>query len=981
MKKVTHCLSSVICRSLTKTHLFVAVFLFVAASMYAIYPSVHNFSRKESDAGTQNWDIIQHQNNWLYFANNNGLLEYDGYHWNIYPIANYTNVRSLYYDENEDKIYAGAFNEFGYYSRDNCGLLKYHSLMNLLPPEDMNFNEVWNIQQNSEFLFFQSEKVVFRMKGDRIKKLNFPHKIECSGLVHEILIISTLEDGILALNGDLFIPLPDGELLKDKKVCAILPFNEQDILFVTELNGIFLYNGRNIIPYKTDIDAFLCENQVFCAGINDSKLAFGTVRNGVVIKDLNIGENIYANVNSGLQNNTILSMAFDKQRNLWLGLDKGIDYVMINSPIYDLFGNSRTYGTGYCSIVKNNQLYLGTNQGLYMTSFPIPTSPEPFRMQSINRIAGQVWSLKEIDHTLFCGTDRGTFIINKDKAEQIPHIDGTWKFIGLQSHPGYILGSSYKGFFLLKKENNRWIYSHIVKGFDEYGGMFEEDMDGNIWFCHWMKGVYKLTFNSGLDRFSVEMYNEDKGLYTNRNNVLVKIDNEIIISSDGGFFKYNSPKEKLEHAEEYEHLFGFHPYSLRLTEMPSGDIWCVSPDYFAVAYKQSDGSFRVDTSSFSYLKNKLIIGFENFYSIDNFKTLVSTEDGFSWLDINMAQTTENALPPFQVAVKNVFITNEKDSLVGSFQLNSKEILQFEYKYNSIRFEFVAPEYRDEQAVGYSYILENYDTDWSTYSGSNTKEYTKLPKGTYTFRVKARNLLEAETAETTYKFTILPPWYETTPFIVFYVIVLMAALVLLFLYVKKKSKEGARKMEIQKEKEIQEQKEIFKADAKEKEQEIISLKNQKLQYELRHKSQELANSTMNVIRKNEILLELNSNIEKVYSEIGHSETSNTIAAIKKRLKNMQQEIKQNIERDDNWKKFAENFDIIYENYLKRLKEQFPSLSKSDLKLCAYLKMGLSSKDIAPLLNMSFRSVEMSRYRLRKKMNLNRENNLTDYLQNF
>jgi DNA-binding NarL/FixJ family response regulator len=139
--------------------------------------------------------------------------------------------------------------------------------------------------------------------------------------------------------------------------------------------------------------------------------------------------------------------------------------------------------------------------------------------------------------------------------------------------------------------------------------------------------------------------------------------------------------------------------------------------------------------------------------------------------------------------------------------------------------------------------------------------------------------------------------------------------------------------------------------------------------------------MNVIRKNEMLSELNNTIKKIYEAMNKPDTLNAIPEVRKRLQSVQQEINQNIERDDNWKKFAENFDMIYENYLKRLKEQYPSLSKNDLKLCAYLKMGLTSKDIAPLSDMTFRSVEMNRYRLRKKMGLNRGDNLTDFLQNF
>jgi hypothetical protein len=377
----------------------------------------------------------------------------------------------------------------------------------------------------------------------------------------------------------------------------------------------------------------------------------------------------------------------------------------------------------------------------------------------------------------------------------------------------------------------------------------------------------------------------------------------------------------------------------------------------------------------------LIFGFDKFTQIDSSNALVGTEDGFSWLNLAAARETKSIRSSFNVAIKNVFITNKKDSLVAGYNSIPAKADVFKYTQNSLRFEFVASEYRDERAISYSYILENYDRDWAEYSGTNMKEYTKLPKGNYTFRVKARNLLETETVETFYSFTILPPWYESTGFIFIYSFIILGLLALLVLYVKKKSEEGARKMEIQKEKEMKEKEKIFQSDAKEKEKEIVALKNQKLQYELRHKSQELANSTMNVIRKNEILLELNKGIEKIYDEMEKPDTPKLVTAIKNRLANMQKEIKQNIERDDNWKKFAENFDMIYENYLKRLKEQFPSLSKSDLKLCAYLKMGLNSKDIAPLQNMTFRSVEMCRHRLRKKMDLVRDVNLTDFLQNF
>jgi len=793
------------------------------------------------------------------------------------------------------------------------------------------------------------------------------------------MFILTSAEGAFFMNGDIFISLPGADILKGKKVCSILPFRKNEILFITDFHGIFLYDGTKVIPYKTDIDDFLRENQVFCAALKDNKLALGTVRKGLVVKDLITNENIYTNVYSGLQNNTILSVFFDNLGNLWLGLNKGIDYVMINSPIYDLFGNNQLYGAGYSSIVIDNCLYLGTNQGLYKTSYPVKSSPNPLKVELVDQMSGQVWSLKKIDNTLFCGTDHGTFIIKGNSSTQIPGIPGTWDFQELKSHPGYILGSSYTGFFMLKKENNSWKFSHWVKGFPESGKLFEEDKSSNIWLAHWIKGIFKLTFTENLDSFSVEAFDTTKGFYVNKNNVLFKINDEIIFSSDGGFFQHNPKTNMIEHAEKYEKIFGQYPYPQHLYEMPSGDIFCTSQSAISIALIQPDKTYKVNAISFGVLRNKLIPGFENFNAIDNSTVLASTEDGFSWLSLENMQMYESGKRPFKVTIRNIYFSNKKDSLTRGIQDTAyKNIPEFNHRHNSLKFEFVAPEFRYDQAVSYSYMLVNYDYDWSAFSSSNTKEYTKLPKGTYTFRVRAKDSLESETVETSYKFIILPPWYQSPAAYIIYALLFVFVLYLLMILAKRQSEKGVAEMKKQKEKEILEKEQIYIAETEEKEKEIISLKNQKLQYELRHKSQELASSTMNVIRKNEILSEINQKIEKIVSDLT---STDEFIPTKKDLQKIQKDIKLNIERDDNWKKFEENFDLIYENYLKRLKEKYPSLTINDKKLCAYLKMGLSSKEIAPLSDLSFRSVEMNRHRLRKKLNLSRDENLTNFLQNF
>lgn len=945
-------------------------------SAFSNHPMVRNFARNNYKAGTQNWAITQYTSNWMYFANNAGLLEFDGKDWSIFPINNRTNVRSVLCTP-DGRIYAGATNEFGYYQQQKTGELKYYSLVGKLNKKFRGFNEVWNIHNANKSIYFQADKSIFRYDNDTVVCFPLKNKIDASAYLHNILFVASSQVGVFMLNGDLFIQIPGSEILKNKKVCSILPFQDNKTLFVTSFNGVFLFDGRTITHYNTGIDNFLKSNQVFCAATNGKQLVYGTVQRGIAVQNIVSGSIDYVNTFSGLQNNTVLSVAFDNQQNLWLGLDKGIDYVMLNCPILNMFGTNNLYGAGYTSLLKNNMLFFGTNQGLYTSSYPLPNGPLPLQLNMVKGMEGQVWCLTEIDNTLFCGNDQGAFILYPNRTERISSVQGTWSFKQLKKHPDMILGCSYQGLFILKKVGKVWKFAHFIKGkFYESSNMFEEDKDGNIWFSHWQKGLFKLHFNSGMDSITqISLYDRRKGFPTNRNNTVFQVDNDMMFSSEYGFYYYNKKTDRMIPYEKWNKLFVSPPNSIRLHQAKNGDVWCVSGSFFGIAKKESDNSYQMDSLSYHIIQPKIIVGFEHLNFIDADNVILGTEDGFSWIDLRRKTNTKST---FKISLRSVYITKEKDLLVTRRcnDLNITTQNTFTHKQNSLRFEYIAPEYRNEGMVQYSYMLQNYDDTWSSFSEGNVKEYTQLPKGKYVFKVRARNVLESKEAMYSYPFTILPAWYETTVAFIIYAILLTILILTLINFINQRSERGAREMEKRKEIELKEQEKRFEADAIEKKKEIIELKNQRLNHELRHKSQELASSTMNLIRKNEILLEITDNLSKVASDINSNQENNVVLS---RLNKMERSIKQNIENDNNWKRFEENFDLVYENYLKRLSEEYPDLTISDKKLCAYLKMDLSSKDIAPLLNISIRSVEMSRYRLRKKMNLDRDTNLGEFLQ--
>lgn len=142
-----------------------------------------------------------------------------------------------------------------------------------------------------------------------------------------------------------------------------------------------------------------------------------------------------------------------------------------------------------------------------------------------------------------------------------------------------------------------------------------------------------------------------------------------------------------------------------------------------------------------------------------------------------------------------------------------------------------------------------------------------------------------------------------------------------------------------------------------------------------KNKELANATMHLIQKNKTLTHLKIDLSKLIRSIPAAKEENQIAS------NILKRINKDLRSDKQWEVFNTYFDDVHQDFVTRLKHQYPDLTPKELRLCAYLRMNISSKEIAPLMNISTRGVEISRYRLRKKLNLNQDTNLTNFILSF
>jgi DNA-binding CsgD family transcriptional regulator len=293
------------------------------------------------------------------------------------------------------------------------------------------------------------------------------------------------------------------------------------------------------------------------------------------------------------------------------------------------------------------------------------------------------------------------------------------------------------------------------------------------------------------------------------------------------------------------------------------------------------------------------------------------------------------------------------------------------KWNSLHFEYTSPLYAAQNSIVYSYCLKGFDRDWSDWAKKTEKEYTNLPAGTYTFQVRSKSNLGNESPISNYTFTILPPWYLTDWAYTIYALLFAALVYLLYRWQRR----IFRRQQQRHEEEQARLQYLHQLELEKSEKEIVKLRNEKLEAEIEHKNTELASTAMHLVQKGELL----SNIREELMRMKKGSNGDGVASdeFKKMLRILGEENKM----DKDWEQFAVHFDKVHSDFLQILKIAYPALSAHELKLCAYLRMNLSSKEIAQLENISVRGVEISRYRLRKKLKISTETNLFDFLMDL
>ncbi|MFT7239284.1 MAG: DNA-binding CsgD family transcriptional regulator [Cyclobacteriaceae bacterium] len=916
------------------------------------YP-VHNFTPNNYKAGIQNIDFTQNRDMTIYVANNLGVLSYNGSQWQIHAFGTGKKQRSLSFDDRTNRLFVGSQGEFGYFEKD----WEYVSLVDMIPEKAKDFDEVWDVILHESKVYFCTFQRIYVFDGKKIdviqpfngfnRTFSAGDKLFTQGTYGELYEIDKLDLRVIANS-----KTPNGiasGIIQDKDGYLIL-YNNGSIKQITPYGLIDKY------PELSKVLKGKYVNHVM--QLSDSRLVISTQTSGVFIFNKQTDEIENINVQEGLQSSACLNAFQDYAGNLWVGMQNGISLIDMNSPLRLINNDIGLQGSGYEAYEVDNGTYYTTSNGIYFLR------KNSSKCVFLEGTEGPAYSIQEIFGNLYIGHHTGLFLIEDEKAIKVAATDGLWIVKQLRSRPEYAIAGTYSGLYLFKL-NEKMILQPIseIKGFSESSRFFQEDQKGNILVGQFYKGLFKLVLSVDLDSSETIRVSDRYKLPINEHIFLSNIDNEIYIATEEGIFLLDQNTDQILKSDKFNDVVGDQRVYL-LAQGNQKNIHLFTEGLVGYFKQISPSNYVYEPSSLFQLRHSFNNDLLNVSVNVKSGILFNANEGFIFYNPDLENRTQVENKPI---ISRLYSVGEDSVLYSRVPFGERvnEIQKIEISHESkvLQFKIESFNFKEFNNQQFRYYLKGFDNGYGQWSSTTTKEYTNLPEGNYEFQVQTLNHLGEETSSLPLMIVVTPPFYRTAYARVLYILLLILCFVALYKYQKIRLKK--KSLQIDKAKEL---------ELNQKQEEVQELKEAKIESELRHVNNLLAASTMNLVVKNDFL-------ETVKEELKQVKENGKILETKQALEQIVKEIDTKLRLKEDWKQFEYHFDKVHGDFLNRIQSKFKDLSPSEQKLCAFLRLNLNTKEIANLMGISSRGVEVARYRLRKKLYLNTLQNLSKFILEY
>lgn len=928
-------------------------------------PFIKNFSKKEVKKDLKVFDISQNKNGEMYFANPGYLLEYDGFSFKNYFVKDQSDLRAVLY-EDDDHIYTAGIGGFGFWSKNKKGILEHSSLYFKYPNKQAPLLPVFlNIVSAKGTIFFQSFQQIYTYnpKNNDLNNISAIKGFSKLFSSNNRVFVQDVSIGLFEIidSNKTFIK---GSENISFNIIGVFEDNTHGLLLATKNNGF--WNLKNGVLQKK---SWQINEEIQKSIITDVKkyqknrLIIGSLRNGFYIISKEGRIQAHFNRDNGIANNAIRKLFVDNNDNIWLGTESGISYIEINSNTKYLLDTKNGFGTVYSSFLKDSSLYLGTYQGLFVKNIKNSFSDPKL----INNSTEQIWRIDEIDGQLIVGSDKGLSVVRDNSLKTIHLEGGAWSFIKHPKIKDLLYVGFYSGIAVFEKVNNQWSFVEKFQNFGESSRFLEFDQFGQLWVAHPSKGYYRLTLSiDGKELNDVEFYGVENSNVTPYA-YFCKIDGSLIFYNPKGFFSYDAIDNAFTKAKYPSEIFkGL--TNINYISQDENIFWYSTPNSLGYVVR-SGNDFKKVQEPFHTIWDSNLKDFNNVKKLNNSIYAIGIDNGLVFHKIHKTIHKKSQVKP---TIKSLEFISSKDTITAPI-IFEKE-LKIPYSNNFLKIKLALPNNPISNSRQFQYKLNGLENQWSHWINESEIKLPSLTSGDYVLELRTKMEVNQVSESVKIPFYIAYPWYISGVAKIFYVVLFFITFITYRSYLKRKNEKYVIRLKLLEKEKRERQKEKFELQKLAADNELFLLKEENLNLEIKKKNSELASSTLNNIKKNELLADLINDIKNIDKELVNNSLHYPVKKVIKKINNHL------IDKED-WLSFQLHFTNSHAQFFENLREKHPDLSSNEIKLSAYLKLNLSSKEIAALMNVANTSVEQSRYRLRKKFNLDKEVNLVKYIQKF
>ncbi len=706
-----------------------------------------HYSAKQYGASPQNWDIAQDRRGVMYFANLDGLLEFDGNSWRLLRLPGKSFVRSVSVD-GSGTVYVGGVGEFGLLKPDATGTMAFVSLKDRIPKQDRAFADVWRILPTPQGVYFSALSRLFRVNNDGTIKVWRPaKKFARAFYVLNSLYVQTAGVGLMRMGSDdQLSPVIGGERFSSDVVNAASQTG--DTAVITTASHLYRLTQAGVEPFPSTADSCLASSLAYDVHVlQDGEIAVGTRKGGLVLLDKQgaLDRILSTSTASGFGDDYVTRIFPDSQGGIWITQNNGITRF---DRGLSLFGKANGLEGDVESITRQGGiLFAGTTAGLFRLKTETGMQPLFERLEGINNT---VLAVTPYGKDLLAGTDAGVFLVSGNKAARIFDVARPVFDLTTSLHdPNTVYAARRTAVTALTRNGTGWDKTAEFEMPSEEFHTVLEDSDGLVWATT-PENIWRLDFSQNPVRS--EKFGVAQGVPQGWGNAR-RLNGHVVFATQEGLKRFDASRNRFVADPELGAQFADGSRDVyNIFDDAAGDVWVTGVGYHGV--------LRAAGKGYKWLAMPLLHS-----GIDEIYSMLLDSDGTAWAtgadyilhrwERGLGGNPESAV---EVLTRRIQIIGKPENWYGGAgPFNGTKL---PWRENALRFEFAAPFYEEPSAMEYQVRLEGSDPDWSRWSRETKRDYTHLPEGSYRFRVRARTPHGVVSENAPLSFGVQPPWYRT-----------------------------------------------------------------------------------------------------------------------------------------------------------------------------------------------------------------------------